>query len=141
MGARSTYTFTSDPTPESAEDDYAHVYLHYGGESREECEQTMREFYEELTKLTDTRVSDPGYLAAKFVVWAASRSRYPKDAPELEFLSVGIMPERMDGADYGVVVCCGDINFGLPATYTAPDTQSADRSDFEPAPFGQSASA
>lgn len=139
MGERSTYTFTYDSTPEAVKQDMAHVYLHWGGETHEDCEQTMRQFYEDLTaQTTDTRVDDPSYLAAKFVVWAAARSRRDGKG-ELNFLSVGIMSERMQAADYGVVICCGDINFGLPATYTSPDTLSMLASSYRATPFGMAA--
>lgn len=131
MGARSTFTFTGDATPEAAEDDSAHIYLHWGGESQEECEDTIRAFFAALASIQDTRASDPSYLAAKFVAWQADGARYPKDAPVMEFLSVGIVGDRMDGADYGVVFCCGDLTDGLPAAYTAPDTQSTELADYE----------
>ena len=136
MGARSTYTFTGDASPELASNDYAHVYLHWGGVTREECEGTLLEFLLELARCPDPRADDASYLAAKFVAWQAEHHRSASGAV-MDFLSVGLMPDRMEGADYGAVICCGDIAAnGMPATYTAPDTRSMDAADYTRFAFG-----
>ncbi len=90
MGARLVVKFgESDPCPM--------VYLHYGGEYERDVRNTLDEFFGELAKISDKRLGDPPYLAAKFVVWAAC---YPRHA-SLDFLGVGVVND----AGYGDAVC------------------------------------
>lgn len=91
--------------------DSANVYRHCDGypDTDEGVLADLDRFFtavEEQTRATgDTRFSDPGYLAARFIVWQASKYTQP-DGP-LSFIGLGVMLEDAGDAAYIYRVMCG----------------------------------
>lgn len=80
MGARLVVSFG----------DTSHIYLHWGGEYADQIHETMDAFFADVAELSDRRLDDMPYLAAKLVVWAANRGRMDGAHP-LAFLGVGVV--------------------------------------------------
>ncbi len=100
MGARLVVTFCdgNQKTP------VAHIYDHWAADNKKDAQDVMEAFFAEVEKqCSDTRFSDPSYLAAKFLVWrahgyAATEQKYSKEpdtAKPLNFLSLGIVREEL----------------------------------------------
>lgn len=90
-------------------------------------------FLERVSKLNDTRLSDPSYLAAKYVMFLAEKfgsglsaqlrqMRYPTN-DSLDFLSVGVVMDDPSDIRYRYIIDCGKIGAdGLPEV-TCFDTE------------------
>lgn len=96
----------------------AMIYRHWDGYPSETGVDLVK-FLDTCRALPDGRLSDPAYLAAKYVVWLADQFRREYDRktdthvlPEgkhlLDFLSVGIVSGKPEdwGADYLYKVVC-----------------------------------
>ena len=84
------------------------VYIHSDGypESNYGIPARLSRFFSDVEEQTrDTRFSDPSYLAAKFVVWAANQYSSDKDK-YLDFLSVGVVNEEPGDINYRYFVQC-----------------------------------
>jgi hypothetical protein len=103
MGARLVVKFGNEEIP-------PRVYLHWGGEYVDDVKQTMDGFMSAAQMVRDSRLNDPSYLAARFLVWAV-HEQGAKNNP-LDFLSVGIVTAD-DWGDAVVTVPCEGT-----ATYT-----------------------
>jgi len=79
------------------------VYLH---DDEARIPALMRSFFGHVEEQCahDRRFDDPGYLAAKFVVWAAAKYNFGDGAP-LDFCSVGLVPLDATGDDTYSVLC------------------------------------
>jgi hypothetical protein len=71
------------------------------------------EFFKACAALSDSRLNDPTYLAAKYVVWLAGqfnkhydaeKVKFVKNKSPLEFLSVGVVMEDPDDIEYKYVI-------------------------------------
>ena len=118
MGARLQVTFQLGDIP------LASVYHHTGGEFVGEVEATMSAFIDALRDLPDSRWSDPSYLAAKYVVWAAWEAQRGED--RLDFLSVGVTTPEIGETmtDATVVIDCNE-PFGTYKITRALDVELA----------------
>lgn len=98
------------------------VYRHSDGYP-DGAGKDLLKFFEECSKLQDSRFGDPSYLAAKYVVFLAQMfsvdyvydeelkkyNEIPKKN-RLEFLSVGIVMEDPGDIDYRYVVDCSELD-------------------------------
>jgi len=110
MGTRCTVHFHyGDNTSEAI------VYRHWDGSPRTMLPDLERFFQAVTHQASDTRFSDPSYLAAKFVVWQAdqnakryngSKREYEKTEP-LDFLSVGVCLKDPADIAFRYHVHCG----------------------------------
>ncbi|MCP4899766.1 MAG: hypothetical protein GY906_22600 [bacterium] len=84
-------------------------------------------FFDECAKLKDSRLGDPTYLAAKYVVfladqfnwdWQYEGDKAKKVRPEsrLDFLSVGVMMADPGDEEYRYEVDCDNLVDGKPVT-------------------------
>ncbi len=98
MGAKLVVTFVDERAKP-----VACIYDHWAADRHTEAQKCLEGFFEAVkAQCADTRFDDPSYLAAKFVVWRASRygaseqkrSDAPEDFRPLNFLSVGIVPDE-----------------------------------------------
>lgn len=88
----------------------ARVYRHWDGYP-DEAGADLLAFVEACRELPDSRLSDPSYLSAKFVVFLAAKFR-GMDAHPLDFLGVGIVPgDCLCGAEYAYRVEGGAVSF------------------------------
>lgn len=95
-------------------------------------------FLQACSKLKDSRLDDPSYLAAKYVVFLADMFNshfekqtngeygYTRNESKLDFLSVGIMNEDPCDIEYRYVIDCGNLVKGRP-TVTAYEVSELDR--------------
>lgn len=84
------------------------VYLHWGGEQVAEIENTMEAFLADVNELSDNRLNDAAYLAAKFVVWS-----YLADGRDgIDFIGIGIVTSPSVGDGHVIVNCTTE-----PGTY------------------------
>lgn len=86
----------------------------------------IRRFFNECKTLEDSRLIDPSYLAAKYVVFLADmfnkrteykNGKFTEKKPEsrLEFISVGVVLEDPGDIEYRYVIDCANIDAnGLP---------------------------
>jgi len=104
MGARLTITFLDDTgEPVST------IYDHSGGDNRADALKTWASFRADLDAISDQRLDDPSYLAAKYVVWAAQGYQRGIDS-RLDFLGVGIVPADWSGmGEYAITVRDGEV--------------------------------
>lgn len=104
MATRSVVDFVQDgQTP-------ARVYRHWDGYP-EEAGADLLAFVEACRELPDSRLYDPCYLSARFVVFLAAKFR-GMDAHPLDFLGVGIVPtDWLCGAEYAYRVEGGAVSF------------------------------
>jgi len=113
MGTRATVHFQhiGASCPEAI------IYRHTDGDP-EGLGIDIKLFLEEVREsLNDTRLGDPSYLAAKFVVWSADHTRqYGFGAKEdvkkphaLDFLSIGIARRDPSDIDFMYVVEGGEV--------------------------------
>ena len=120
MSTRSTTHFlASDCTFNNT----AIIYRHSDGYP-EGAGRDLISFLKQCKALRDSRLDDPSYLAAKYVVFLADmfNDRYDsktgnriRNESKLDFISVGIMPEDPSDIAYRYVVDCGKIGKnGLP---------------------------
>lgn len=118
MSTRSTTHFVYDDVNEPM----AIVYRHTDGYP-EGAGKDLMAFLAECKALPDSRLSDPSYLAAKYVVFLADMFNvaYDKTGKEtrrpskLDFLSVGVVMEDPGDIEYRYTVQCGQIGAnGLP---------------------------
>lgn len=69
----------------------------------------LSRFLDEIqSNLSDTRFGDPSYLAAKWVVWDASRHHLPNALHLCDFLSVGIVTKDPPDIEYRYLVVCNE---------------------------------
>ena len=101
------------------------IYRHSDGypDGEHGVPASLERFFEAVEEQThDTRFSDAGYLAAKYVVWQADQFAYhyngngerTKAAP-LDFLSLGVLMEDPDDIEFRYHVWCK----GFPGTVGA----------------------
>jgi hypothetical protein len=100
MSTRSNIHFTDKGSDYVA----ANIYRHSDGYPENVLPDLDKFFADVAAQTTDTRFSDPEYLAAKFVVWQALRES-GSDRP-LGFLGVGIMTQDAGDAAYIYTVAC-----------------------------------
>jgi hypothetical protein len=135
MSTRSTTHFIDS---EFSTKPIAIVYRHSDGYP-EGAGMDIARFLKLCKKLPDSRVNDPSYLAAKYVVFLAdifnnkftkfeqdgvcdesgepvkaSKYGYKRAMSKLDFLSVGIMQEDPGYIEYRYVIDCGNLIKGLP---------------------------
>lgn len=103
MGSRLNVVFhegnEADPT--------CTIYGHNAGSNPVDAAETLNSFFSALESQTgDRRYDDPGYLAAKFVVYLAGKTVSSKDKP-LDFLSVGCYktPSDVDASCVAFLHC------------------------------------
>ena len=95
------------------------VYRHSDGYP-EGLGKDLQIFLEYLKEwVPDNRFSDPGYLAAKWVVWdalKAERSKFHEAREPLAFLGVGIRMDDPSDINYRYTIHCefSDPDTGLP---------------------------
>ncbi len=101
MSTRATIHFLLDGSDESR----AVIYRHGDGDG---LGAELSLFLDELqANLSDTRFNDPSYLAAKWVVWDASRHHLPNALHLCDFLSVGVVLTDPPDIAYRYLVICG----------------------------------
>lgn len=106
MSTRSTTHFTHNA------DTVAIIYRHMDGYP-EGAGVDLLQFLNRCKGLSDSRLTDPSYLAAKYVVFLAEMFCRTED--RLDFLSVGVVAEDPCDIEYRYVVNCGAIGRdGLP---------------------------
>lgn len=90
----------------------ANIYRHCDGYPAD-VQADLQKFFDAVESQTsDTRFSDPEYLAAKFVVWEATKDYGFRSGKLLDFLGVGIMTQDAGDGAYIHTVLCG--NSGRP---------------------------
>jgi hypothetical protein len=92
MGNRTLVRFTTPEDLSNIDTPRAMIYLHWGGDASF-MDSVFDEFFSAVEEQcgTDTRFTDPSYLAAKFVVWMADQQKTsPDESSVLDFLSVGV---------------------------------------------------
>ncbi len=109
MSTRCTTHFTSGKkTPEAI------IYRHSDGYP-EGAGLDLLDFLQQCSKLKDSRLTDPSYLAAKYVVYLAGMfheiamefpSVYGESDSPLNFLSVGVCQKDPTDIEYRYVVDC-----------------------------------
>jgi hypothetical protein len=120
MSTRSTTHFTYEANSKPT----AIIYRHSDGYP-EGAGVDLRRFIKQCSELNDSRLSDPSYLAAKYVVFLADMFNWSYDfknggmekkrpASRLEFISVGVVNEDPGDIEYRYVINCGKIVNGLP---------------------------
>lgn len=123
MSTRSVTHFAwNPPGVEYSTPRHITVYKHTDGypNGQHGMAATFKDFFETLKRETeDTRVSDPYYLASKFVVYLARGYGHPPGS--LDFLSVGIVPQDWDDWAYEYWVDCNEILNGVPFIYYRGD--------------------
>ena len=115
MSTRSTVHFTYGKRTEAI------VYRHSDGYP-EGAGADLFNFLDELkANVADTRITDPTYLAAKYVVWLANEfaqlaKKYDHCGPyhPLNFLSVGVCLRDPGDIEYRYFVDSSRIDSGLP---------------------------
>jgi len=90
----------------------SNLYVHYDGYPENRLPE-LAQFFQDVKEGTkDTRFNDPTYLAAKFVVWYASKMA--ADKHPLDFLGIGVaMQDNLD-SDYIYTVDCSLLVDGYP---------------------------
>ena len=84
----------------------ANIYIHGDGDTLGE---RLNKFLTEVQKnVPDNRFNCPSYLAAKFVVWMAKKSK--TGSHYLDFLSIGIMQSDAGGIKYRYKVICNKLD-------------------------------
>ena len=102
MSTRCTTHFVFDDTPQAI------IYRHTDGYP-EKAGVDLQAFLKECKKLPDSRLNDPSYLAARYVVYLA------RDALSPNFISVGVCLEDPSDIEYRYTVDCSSIGKdGLP---------------------------
>lgn len=121
MGTRSTTHFTHGDEKKPT----AIIYRHGDGYP-EAAGVDIHKFLNECKALKDSRLNDPSYLAAKYVVFLADmfnvdydftdgKMKEIKPASRLEFISVGVLMQDPGNIEYRYVINCGKIGTdGLP---------------------------
>jgi len=120
MSTRSTTHFlASDCTFNNT----AIIYRHSDGYP-EGAGRDLISFLKQCKALRDSRLDDPSYLAARYVVFLADmfNNRYDsktgnriRNESKLDFISVGVMPDDPCDIEYRYTVDCGKIGKnGLP---------------------------
>ena len=124
MSTRSTTHFVDSEATYLNGKPVAIIYRHSDGYP--ECAgRDIVAFLKECKGLPDPRLTDPSYLAAKYVVFLANMLNHSykaiagkfqrvQNASRLDFLSVGVMNEDPGDIEYRYVVDCGIIQNGLP---------------------------
>jgi len=114
MGARLVVRFGQEENP-------PRVYLHHGGEYSKDVKDTLYAFVAAVSQLEDRRASDPEYLAAKLLVWAANTDkREPHKA--LNFLSVGVVTSDGWGDAVAEFPCIDNsLSFAVLSALDIPD--------------------
>jgi hypothetical protein len=75
----------------------------------------LQEFLERCKALKDSRLDDPSYLAARFLVDLVSSQPKPESGQIIDFRGVGIVAQDPDDIDFRYVVNCGAATLdGLP---------------------------
>lgn len=83
----------------------------------------IHKFFDECSKIGDSRFSDPSYLAAKYVVfladlfnhqWDFNTGERVRNASRLQFLSVGVMSTDPMDIEYRYVIDCRNLVNGRP---------------------------
>ena len=135
MSTRSTTHFIDS---EFSQKPIAIVYRHTDGYP-EGAGMDIMKFLRACKKLPDSRLNDPAYLAAKYVVFLADMFNnkftkfeqagvcdeshkpvkageygYKRAASKLDFLSVGILQKDAGDIGYRYVIDCGKLVKGLP---------------------------
>jgi hypothetical protein len=86
----------------------ANVYKHSDGYP-EGMLPVLEKFFRAVEEqASDTRFSDPEYLAAKFVVYLAHE--YPSPGEPLAFLGVGVVTRDAGDGEYIYTVDCGHLD-------------------------------
>jgi hypothetical protein len=99
MTTRATIHFQRDSETQAI------VYIHSDGYP-EGLGQDLETFLTEVeVQVVDTRFSDPAYLAARFIVWQASRYVRAGRSP-LDFTGVGVVLEDPTDIEYRYLVGC-----------------------------------
>jgi hypothetical protein len=136
MSTRSTTHFVDSEFPNQKP--VAIVYRHSDGYP-EGAGMDIMKFLRACKKLQDSRLNDPAYLAAKYVVFLADMFNnkftkfeqdgtcdeshksvkageygYKRAASKLDFLSVGILQKDPGDIEYRYVIDCGKLVKGLP---------------------------
>jgi hypothetical protein len=93
------------------------IYRHTDGYP-EGAGKDIAKFLVKCKQLPDSRLTDPSYLAAKYVVFLASMfSRDYKTnhfRNKLDFISVGVVSSDPEDIEYRYTVNCDEMNDGLP---------------------------
>jgi hypothetical protein len=120
MSTRSTTHFV-----DGSSKPIAIVYRHSDGYP-EGAGRDINSFISQCAKLKDSRLNDPSYLAAKYVVFLADMFNntfamntsgeygYTRNVSKLDFLSVGIMDSDPTDIEYRYVIDCGNLVKGKP---------------------------
>lgn len=104
MGARLVVKFGNDENPPM-------VYLHHGGKYAEQVQETMSAFITELEKLSDKRLDDAPYLAAKFLAFHAHK--YNSTLSPIDFLRIGIVTDEGYGDTVARMRCDGTFDYDI----------------------------
>lgn len=102
MATRSNIHFTDG--------DYlaANIYVHYDGYPENRLPELQRFFEAVKQQCSDTRFSDPSYLAAKFIVWYANKQTQHVNQSPLNFLGIGPVIHDAGDAEYVYKVDCSE---------------------------------
>src|SRR5208282_1195712 len=109
MSTRSTTHFIDS---EFSQKPIAIVYRHSDGYPEGAGMDIVR-FLKACKALPDSRLNDPSYLAAKYVVFLADMFN-GRAKSKLDFISVGILSEDPGDIEYRYVIDCGNLVKGLP---------------------------
>ena len=96
---------------------HAIIYRHWDG-SPKDVLPDIAKFLNVCSQLEDTRLDDPSYLAAKFVVWQAHE--YNTSQNLVDFLGVGICQQDPLNIDYVYTIDCS----------TYPPTITSNKKEF-----------
>lgn len=106
MATRSNIHFTNEHGTQ------ANIYVHYDGYPENRLAELAQFFQDVKDATSDTRFTDPTYLAAKFVVWYASKMA--ADKHPLDFLGIGVAQKNNLDIDYLYTVDCSTLVNGFP---------------------------
>jgi hypothetical protein len=113
MGTRSTTHFVY---PDRTEPE-AIIYRHWDGYP-EGAGKDLMDFLKRVETFLDSRLTDPSYLAARYVAFLADLFAPKPDEPRpgqsmdpLDFISVGVVRQDPSDIEYRyVVICDGSVN-------------------------------
>jgi hypothetical protein len=114
MATSCTVTFISQNSPAAI------IYRHHDGYP-ESAGKDILNFLDTCSKLPDSRLDDPSYLAAKYVVWLANQFNENPNNP-LDFLGVGVCLKNPLYLDYTYEINCSSSPPSV--TYFTAKTQS-----------------
>jgi hypothetical protein len=84
----------------------ANIYRHSDGYPEAVLPDLEKFFGAVEDQTSDTRFGDPEYLAAKFVVWEATKDYEYRSGARLDFLGVGVVTQDAGDAAYIYTVKC-----------------------------------